>query len=68
MENTKSVLKHALDTDSPVIIIYEGKDGISQRRVFVRKLNETGIMAYCTLKKAVRMFKYENILSAVMGE
>ena len=68
MGNIRKVLSFAMAENRPVVIIYSGKDGISQRRIYIRKIDENGVTAYCTLKKGVRKFKIENILSAVIGE
>lgn len=68
MDNIKKVLNFAMVENKSAVIIYSGKDGISQRRIYVRKIDENGVTAYCTLKKGVRKFKTDNILSAVIGE
>ena len=68
MKNTDKVLKYAMISGKPVVIIYNGKDGISQRRVYIRKLEQDSVTAYCMLKKGVRKFKKSEILSAVIGE
>jgi len=68
MDIVLSALKMALKKDKPVIIMYESKGDISQRRIFVRKLSEDSVFAYCTKKKSLRVFKLKNILSAVIAE
>jgi hypothetical protein len=65
---TEKVLKQALTNDLPVIIIYNGKKEMTQRRIFVRSMDDECITAYCIVKKGVRKFKKENILSAVLAE
>jgi hypothetical protein len=68
LDTTEMILKQALLQDLPVIIIYNGKDGMSQRRVFIRGMDEESITAYCTIKKGIRRFKRQNILSAALAE
>lgn len=65
---TEKVLKQALQKDLPVIIIYNGKEEMTQRRIFVRSMDDEYVTAYCIVKKGVRKFKKENILSAVFAE
>lgn len=65
---TEKVLKLALQNDLPVIIIYNGKKEMTQRRIFVRSINDEYVTAYCIVKKSVRKFKKENILSAMFAE
>ena len=61
-------LRMAASLDRPVDICYIGKDGISQRRIYVRSVDADKVTAYCTLKRALRVFKTEGILSAQMAE
>ena len=68
MDIVLSALKMALKKDRPVIIMYESKGDITQRRIFVRKLSQDSVFAYCTQKKSLRVFKLSNILSAVLAE
>ena len=68
LDITKKVLKQAMEEDLPVIIIYNGKKEMTQRRIFVRSMDDYYITAYCLVKKGVRKFKTENILSAVLAE
>jgi len=68
LEITDAVLKQALTDDLPVIIIYNGKKEMTQRRIFVRSMGDGYITAYCSVKKGLRKFKTENILSAVIAE
>ena len=65
---TERALKQALQNDLPVIIIYNGKKEMTQRRIFVRSMDEEYVTAYCIVKKGVRKFKKENILSAIIAE
>jgi predicted DNA-binding transcriptional regulator YafY len=61
-------LRFALENDRPVILCYRGDDGITQRRIYVRKIREGKITAYCTLRKGVRVFREEGVLSAQLAE
>ncbi len=67
-EMVESVLKQALKSGRPVIIIYNGEKEMTQRRIFVRKLDGESVTAYCMLKKEVRRFKKQGILSAVIAD
>ncbi len=62
------ILKQALNQDLPVIIIYNGRDEITQRRIYIRGMDEDSVTAYCTVKKGIRKFRRENILSAALAE
>jgi predicted DNA-binding transcriptional regulator YafY len=58
------ILKASLERDLIVTIIYSGSTGISERNIQVLELQGNNIKAYCYLRKQVRYFKTENILSA----
>ncbi len=64
----EKILGFACRNDKPVIICYMGNDGFTQRRVFVRKIEENTMIAYCTVKRGLRSFKIEGILSAQIAE
>jgi hypothetical protein len=68
LDTTEMILKQALQEDLPVIIIYKGKEEISQRRIYIRGMDNESVTAYCTVKKGIRKFKRENILSAALAE
>ncbi len=61
-------LKLALEQDRPVIIVYQSGEQISQRRIFVRKIQPEKVTAYCMRARGLRMFKAEGILSAVLAQ
>ena len=63
-----TVLKQALKDGLPAIIIYQGEKEMTQRRIFVRSIDDESVTAYCMVKKGIRRFKKENILSAVIAE
>jgi len=58
------VLKKAEQTGSPVEIIYLGDKGITQRVIEVRQFKKDKVIAFCRLRREVRYFNIENILSA----
>ena len=68
LDTTEKILKQALLEDLPVIIIYNGKNEMTQRRIFIRGIDQESVTAYCTAKKGIRKFKKENILSAVLAD
>jgi predicted DNA-binding transcriptional regulator YafY len=48
----------------PVEIVYISDSGnISQRTITIREIEDTKIKAYCHLRRTLRVFKLENILS-----
>lgn len=57
-----------LREDKPAIVIYEGAKGISQRRVYVRKITEQSVTVYCMQKKGLRVFRSDGILSAKIAD
>lgn len=68
MDLIDRTLQFAKREDKPVIVVYEGKKGISQRRVYVRNIADNRITVYCMHKKAIRVFDRAGILSAVLAE
>ena len=58
------ILKVSLESNRIVTIIYSGSSGISERNVKVMEMQDDKVKAYCYLRKQVRYFKKENILSA----
>lgn len=68
MDIIDQTLQFAKCGDRPVIVVYEGKKGISQRRVYVRNIADNKITVYCMHKKAIRVFDRAGILSAVLAE
>lgn len=48
----------------PVEVIYLSEDQkFSQRKLIVKEINDDYILAYCLLRKQMRLFKIDNILS-----
>ncbi len=64
----KKTLELALAQDKPVVICYMGKDGFTQRRVYVRKIGSDKVAAYCMARRGLRYFAAEGILSAQIVE
>lgn len=58
------ILKASLERSWVITIIYSGSNGISKRNIKVLELQDDNIKAYCYLRKQIRYFKRENILSA----
>ncbi len=61
-------LRFAYENNRPLIVCYLGKNGISQRRVYIRKIEEDTVTVYCMQKHAIRVFDVEGILSAQLAE
>ena len=54
----------ALEENIPLEMIYLSDDQqISQRKLLVKEVNDEYIRAYCLLRKQIRTFRRENILS-----
>ena len=60
------VLKYSLETHMPINVMYQKGMEISQRQIQVRKIEGDTIQAYCHNKNAIRNFKRENILAAMI--
>ncbi len=58
------IIKKSLDEDRIIQIIYIKKDVITERNIKVKEIYPDKIKAYCYLRKEIRYFKKENILSA----
>jgi predicted DNA-binding transcriptional regulator YafY len=58
------LLLRSLEENVPLEMIYLSSDQqISQRSLLVKEVNDEYIRAYCLLRKQVRTFRRENILS-----
>ncbi|WP_312471255.1 hypothetical protein [Neobacillus sp.] len=56
----------SMEDNIPLEMIYLAENQeLSQRKLIVREVNDTYIRAYCMLRKQVRTFKRENILSII---
>jgi predicted DNA-binding transcriptional regulator YafY len=61
------VLNYSFETKMPITIIYQKDMEISQRQILVRNIEQDIVHAYCCSKKAIRNFKKDNILSAMIS-
>lgn len=58
------LLLRSIEDNIPLEMIYLSEDQkISQRRLLVKEVNDDYIRAYCLLRKQMRTFRRENILS-----
>lgn len=64
MDIVQKTLHIAYRDSLPVQIIYQGKEGISQRVIVIKSVTEEGIVAYCRLRRRISTFKSEHILAA----
>jgi len=64
MDVVVKTLEIAYRDGIPVKIIYEGKDGITQRVIVIKNIKDEGIVAYCRLRRRISTFKPEHILAA----
>ncbi|MEA4854769.1 MAG: hypothetical protein VB082_10930 [Christensenella sp.] len=62
------ILQLALREGKPAIVVYQGKKGITQRRVYVRSITEERVTVYCTQKKGIRVFQADGILAARIAD
>lgn len=54
----------AVEENIPLEMIYLSEDQqLSQRKLLVKEVNDEYIRAYCLLRKQIRTFRRENILS-----
>ena len=68
MQDLKMIFERALHNDSRVIIIYEGADGFTERKIRVISFDDASVSAYCYLRRQKRKFLFKNILSAQICE
>lgn len=57
----------ALRGSLPVKIVYEGKEGITERVIIIKKIEDDHVVAYCRMKRKIRSFKMDRILAAVVS-
>lgn len=58
------LLLRAVEENIPLEMIYLSQDQqISHRKLLVKEVNDEYIRAYCLLRKQIRTFRRENILS-----
>jgi len=55
----------SLEQSHPITIIYIAKDrSITQRKIIVKKVTPNRLIAYCLLRRQIRTFSIDHILSA----
>ena len=62
------ILRASMERSRIVTIIYSGSSKISERNIKVLEIQDDCVKAYCYLRKQVRYFKKENILSAAYSK
>ncbi|PMC35087.1 hypothetical protein CJ195_20035 [Bacillus sp. UMB0899] len=56
--------RESLEQSQPITIIYLSKDRlITQRKIIVKKITSDKLIAYCFLRRQIRTFSVERILS-----
>ena len=64
----KDLIRKTLDVakrdDLPVKIVYEGKKGITERVIIIKRIDEDRVIAYCRLRRRISSFKLDGILAA----
>lgn len=64
----KKLLLKSKMANQPVDIIYMDQKGkITQRTIFVKRIEDNQVIAYCTFREKQRTFDLENILAAQKG-
>ncbi len=60
--------KYSCENKVPIMIIYLAKDcSFTQRKVLVKKITSDKIIAYCYLRKQIRSFSLDRVLSVGTG-
>lgn len=54
----------ALLNSLPLKIVYDGKEGITERTVLVKSIEDNNMVAYCRLRRRISRFKIDRILAA----
>ncbi|KQU59901.1 hypothetical protein [Rossellomorea sp. RS05] len=61
------LMRKAIEEGTPLKIIYiDRQSRLSERIITIEAITPTHVRAYCYTKRALRMFRRENILSAEM--
>jgi predicted DNA-binding transcriptional regulator YafY len=61
----KGLFLRSIENKEKIIIFYvDSKNIVSQRYIRVIRMNEDSIVAFCYLRKKIRTFNMQNILSA----
>lgn len=60
----KGILFRSMEERKPVEIIYMSKNNtFTQRKIFIKELKGSSILAYCLTRKQLRIFNLSNIMS-----
>jgi predicted DNA-binding transcriptional regulator YafY len=60
----EGIFLRSIEENIPLEMIYLSDDNqLSQRKLIVKEVNEEYIRAYCLLRKRIRTFRRQNILS-----
>lgn len=60
----KGILFRSMEERKPVEIIYMSKNNtFTQRKIFIKELRGSTILAYCLTRKQLRIFNLNNIMS-----
>ncbi|MEW9109839.1 MAG: hypothetical protein AB2374_10850 [Cytobacillus gottheilii] len=60
----KGILFRSMEERKPVEIIYMSKNNtFTQRKIFIKELKGSSILAYCLTRKQLRIFNLNNIMS-----
>lgn len=54
----------ALQDSLPVRIVYDGKDGLTERIIIVKSIRDNKLVAYCRLRRRISTFRIDRILAA----
>ncbi|WP_017728217.1 WYL domain-containing protein [Halalkalibacterium ligniniphilum] len=61
----EGLLNRSILENRPLEVIYQSSKGaFTQRTLMVKSFNDTYVMAFCLMRRKVRVFKRCNILSA----
>lgn len=64
----KDLILKSLDVaqreELPIRIMYETKQGITERVIVVKSIKGNSLVAYCRLRRRISTFKLEKILAA----
>ena len=69
MQNyTRTTIERAIAQGRRVRIIYQSGDDLSERTIKPKYIDEDKVSAYCYLRHAKRVFKFDGILTAQLIE
>lgn len=68
-DRVKKLLLKSRFEHKPVDMIYLDRNGsITQRTIFVKRVTDTHVIAFCTTREQQRTFQLDNILSAQQSQ